>query len=191
MPKLVSFQLLHGVKVVRDWNIISVDESWTLRHVFERLADGTEGRDEEDSWTLDTTLRDLPLVCEVAPSRKGDFQRILLLLAVDDALEFGKYFRFILQEGGEGSGVDQSTSRPAPLVDAFAIMRSAATEVHLPQLALLTTKNNLLHLKNDFVKYLQEKQLGWSMDTVESHGTPFVRKMAEVLWHVDGQHAKL
>ncbi len=26
---------------------------------------------------------------------------------------------------------------------------------------------------------------------MDSHGTPFVRKMAEVLWHIDGQHAKL
>ena len=29
------------------------------------------------------------------------------------------------------------------------------------------------------------------MGTVELHGTPFVRKMAEVLWHIDGLYAKL
>ena len=120
MPKLVSIQLLHGVKVLRHWNIISVDESWTLRHVFENLADGTDGRDEGDSWTLDTALRGLPLVCKVGLLRKGDF----LSLTVDDALEFGKYFRFILQGGGEGSGMAQSAGRPAPIRDAFAIMRS-------------------------------------------------------------------
>ena len=124
MPKLISLQLLHGIKVLRDWNIISVDESWTLRHVFENVADGTDGRDEGDSWTLDTALRGLPLVCKVGLSRKGDFQRILLSLTVDDALEFGKYFRFILQGGGEGGGVAQSVSRPAPLLDTFAIMHT-------------------------------------------------------------------
>ena len=85
-------------------------------------------------WTLDTILRGLPLVCMVELSRKGDFQQILLWLTINNALEFGKYFQFILQEGGEWS---------------------------------------------------------CSMDTVESHGTPFVRKMAEVLWHIDRQYAKL
>lgn len=42
MPRLISLQLLHVVKVLRDWYIISVDESWTLQHMF------------RDSWTLDT-----------------------------------------------------------------------------------------------------------------------------------------
>ena len=130
--------------------------------------DGSDGRDEGDSWTLDTALRGLPLVCKVGLSRKGDFQRILLSLTVDDALEFGKYFWFILPGGGEGSGVAQSVGRPAPILDAFAIMRSAAADVHHPQLKVLTTMNILLRLKNDFVKYLQEKWLGWSIDIIES-----------------------
>ena len=124
MPKVVSLQLL------------SVDESWTLRHVFENLVDGSDGRDEGDLWTLDTALRGLPLACKVGLSRKGNFQRILLSLTVDDSLEFGKYFRFILQGGEEGSGVAQFVGRPAPILDTFAIMRSAAADVHLPQLPL-------------------------------------------------------
>ena len=97
MLKLIFLQLLHGIKVLRDWNVISVDGSWTLRHVLENVVDGTDGRYERGSWTLDTTLRGLPLVCKVG-----------LSLTVDNALEFGKYFRFILQGGGEGSGVAQS-----------------------------------------------------------------------------------
>ena len=90
-------QLLHGIKVFQDWNIISVDGSWTLRHVLENIIDCTDGRYERDSWTLDTALRSLPLVCKVG-----------LSLTVDNALEFGEYFRFIQQGGGEGSGVAQS-----------------------------------------------------------------------------------
>ena len=53
-------------------------------------------------------------------------------------MESSKYFRYILQGGGEGSGVAQSVSRPAPLLDAFAIMHSAVAYVHLPQLKVLT-----------------------------------------------------
>ena len=54
MLKLISLQLLHGIKVLRYWNIISVDWSWTLRYVLENVVDGTAGRDEGDSWTIDT-----------------------------------------------------------------------------------------------------------------------------------------
>ena len=88
--KLINLHLLHGIKVLQDWNIISVDKLWTLQHVLEIVADGTDGCDKGDSWTLDTALCGLPLVCKVGLSRKGDFQRILLSLTVDDALEFGK-----------------------------------------------------------------------------------------------------
>ena len=35
---------------------------------------------------------------------------------------------------GEESGMAQSVSRPASLLDAFAIMHSAAADVHHPQL---------------------------------------------------------
>ena len=69
-------------------------------------------------------------------SRKGDIQRILLSLTVDDALKFGKYFRFFLQGGEEGSGVALSVGRLAPILDTFAIMHSAAADVHVPQFPL-------------------------------------------------------
>ena len=46
---------------------------------------------------LDTALRCLPLVCKVG-----------LSLTVDNTLEFGKYFRFILQGGRDGSSVAHS-----------------------------------------------------------------------------------
>ena len=65
MLKLIFLQLLHGIKILRDWNVISVDGSWTLRHVLENVVDGTDSRYERDSWTLDTALRGLPLVCKV------------------------------------------------------------------------------------------------------------------------------
>lgn len=75
---------------------------------------------------------------------------------------------------------------PGPTMDIFAIMYGSAADVHLPTLKAVTMKNNLLLLKNDFLKYLREQKLVWSVDTVESSGAPFVQKMAEVLWHMMG-----
>ena len=65
--------------------------------MLKNIADGTDDHYERDSWMLDTALHGLLLVCKVG-----------LSLTVDNALEFGEYFRFILQGGGEGSGVAQS-----------------------------------------------------------------------------------
>ena len=56
-----------------------------MRHVLENVADSTDGRYERDSWTLDTALRGLLLVCKVG-----------LSLTVDNAFKFGNYFWFIL-----------------------------------------------------------------------------------------------
>ena len=88
---------VHGIKVLRDWNIISVDAGPC--DTCSNVADGTDGRYVGDSWTLDTALHGLPLVCKVG-----------LSLTVDNALEFGKYFWFILQGGRDGSGVAQSST---------------------------------------------------------------------------------
>lgn len=104
--------------------------------MLEIVADGTDGCDKGDSWTLDTALCGLPLVCKL--SGKGDFQQILLSLIVDDVLEFGKYSRFILQGGGKGNGVAHSVSRSAPLLNTFAVVRSAAAVRCWTMLVLLS-----------------------------------------------------
>ena len=58
--------------------------------MLENVADGTDGRYERDSWTLDTALRGLPLVCKVGLSLTGEtlnlisaFRYMLLLLIFD------------------------------------------------------------------------------------------------------------
>ena len=71
------------------FHCLGSDRSWTLRHVLKNVADGTDGRYERDSWTLDTAVA-------YRSYARWDCHRLL---------EFGKYFRFILREG---SGVAQS-----------------------------------------------------------------------------------
>ena len=61
-------------------------------------------------WVFDPTHHGLPLVRKVETSKKGDDQKILLCSAVGDALEFGKYFWFIFQGGGKGSGCGSGVS---------------------------------------------------------------------------------
>ena len=96
--------------------------------MFERLADGgRELHDEGHSLKLDTNLHGLELLCGSIKKRSES----CCCLAVGDALEFGKYFYFILQVDREGNGT-VCTVVGTCLLDAFAIMRSAASNVLLP-----------------------------------------------------------
>ena len=56
MLVLVLVQVLHRVKVLREWIIIVEDESWTLQHISERIVDRSELHDEGDSLKLDGNL---------------------------------------------------------------------------------------------------------------------------------------
>ena len=101
MPKLVSIQVL-WCEDVAQLKFIPVDKLWTLQKVFEGIANGTESyANGGRSRYVDPRCR-LITVCKVGTSQKGDF---LLCLALWDALEFGKYFQFILQEDTGGTSV--------------------------------------------------------------------------------------
>ena len=41
-------------------------------------------------------------------------------------------------------------------------------------------------LKNDILRWLQSKQLGWSPDIANSVGNQFVAALTDILWYIDG-----
>ena len=132
---LVSVQVLKGVKVLRDWTVILVHDLWTMHCVFEGLASGSEGCGGE-SWVLDPTCCGLPLVCKVGMSKKGDFQRILLSLAVGDAVWEVLLVHLAGKWRREWCKFDWGSS-------PHAIMRRAVAEVHYPAMKTVAAKNNL------------------------------------------------
>ena len=121
-----------------DWSIISVDESWNLATCVQECCWQywwSWWREFVDAWH---SCPGLWFECKLGQSRKGDFQCILLSLTIDDVLEFGKYFDPVYSaRSGEQSGMAQSISWLALLLENFAIMRSAAAAVHLPQLEVV------------------------------------------------------
>ena len=51
-------------------------------------------------------------------------------------------------------------------------------------------RNKKMAVKRDFIKWLERKKLGWSVDRVQL-GSRFVDAVADIMWYVDGHHDTL
>ena len=102
------------------------------------------------------------------------FQSISLSVKVLNAVEFGKYLKFLLQASRERS----SSSR-----DVFTVLMEGAVKLVFPDKIDIIWKNNKQKLHNDLIDSLQQKGL--------SKGKPFVTQLVHILWQLDGHHEKL
>ena len=76
---------------------------------------------------------DCPVNCSITPILLGTFQSIPLTVRVQDAVEFGKYFKFVLQ---------CSTVRPTTSKNAFDVLMKEAGRLMWPDKYDVTRKNN-------------------------------------------------
>ena len=60
-----------------------------------------------------------------------------------------------------------------------------------PPTAAGQQKSGKLAMKAGVHKWLEEHQLGWSPDTVDSSGKDFISAFTEVLWCIDGHERTL
>lgn len=127
---------------------------------------------------------DSPVTCAIAHSPTSQFQSILLSVKIQSAVEFGKYFKFVLRMTTESGLCSTQTN-------AFTILMSEAGRLAWPEKYEIVRKNNRQKLYNDIVELLQEKNLGWTKQNVLSEGRPFVLQLADILWQMDGHHEKL
>ena len=108
---LLSVQVCAGVKVVRDWGIVGVNGDSTVGEVFYGLSLGHV--ESADCFRLPDEYADSPVGCSIVPTQTGRFQSIPLSIKVQDAVEFGKYLKFVLH----CHYVPPTTSQ-----DAFAVL---------------------------------------------------------------------
>ena len=181
---LVSIQVCVGAKVIRDWGIVAASDDSTLLGVFHALSSGQ--LESADGFRLSEQYADCPINCLVAQSQSGKFQCIPLAVKVHDAIEFGKYFKFVLQYSCQPPAVAQSSS------DAFTVLMRAAGRLMWPdKYDVGARKNNRHKLHNDLIDFFQKKELGWTKENVLSVGKPFVTQLGDILWQLDGHPTKL
>ena len=178
---LISAQVCAGAKVLRNWGILPVNGECLISELFHGLCTGQI--ESADGFRLPDEFANSPLLCSVAQSQNGQFQSISLSIKVLDAVEFGKYFKFLLQ--GQCIMV-KSSSR-----NVFTVLMEGAGKLVWPDKIEIICKNNKQKLHNDLIDLLQQKELGWMKENVLSEGKPFVTQLVDILWQLDGHHDKL
>ena len=180
---LISVQVCVGVKVLRDWGVLTVNGESLICEVFQGLCTGQV--ESAEGFRLPHEYVDSPVSCAIAHTSTGQFQSISLSVKIQNAVEFGKYFKFVLRMEFELRST-QATTR-----NAFSILMSEAGRLVWPEKYEIARKNNRQKLYNDFIELLQEKNLGWTKQNVLSEGRPFVLQLTDILWRLDGHHDKL
>ena len=79
---------------------------------------------------------DSPVSCAIAHTSTGQFQSISLSMKIQYAVEFGKYFKFVLRMECE------SRSAQATTKNAFSILMSEAGRLIWPEKYEIARKNN-------------------------------------------------
>ena len=177
---LISVQVCAGAKVLRDWGILSVNGECIISEVFQGLCTGKI--ESTEGFRLPDEYANSPFSCSVAHSQLGRFQSISLMIKVVDAVEFGKYFKFLLQV---------QCSMQSARKNAFTVLMEEAGKLVWPDKVEISRKNNKQKLYNDVIDLLQQNGLGWMKQNVLSEGRPFILQLVDILWQLDGHHEKL
>ena len=168
---LVSVQVCAGVKALREWEILTVNSDSTVGEVFHGLSTGQI--ESADGFRLPEQYADLPVSCSIVPILLGKFQFISLSIKVQDAVEFGKYLKFVLQ---------CSTVRPTTSKNALDVLMKEAGRLW-PDKYDMTRKNNrqqLHELQSQNASVVQK--LSASMPQFHSRATQqsFIRLFGRV-----------
>ena len=102
--------------------------------------------------------------------------------------EFGKYIRFIVEiNDSEQPGVQQLSTGTAR--NAFSVMITAQRQIQQGDNGVPLTihvKTNKDRLYNDLIQLMKELGVKWS--DPNSYAVPFLKKLSEILWYIDGHH---
>ena len=126
--------------------------------------------------------------CSVANSREGPFSIVEKFLQLDEVcLQFGSFMKLLC----DTQELESATSTTGiAMRNAFGVlMQSQAAlsqRVKLPPKIGSHYKKNKLF--NDLVDLVKEKGWTW-VDGGNTLGKPFLLKLRDVLWYIDGHHA--
>jgi len=121
--------------------------------VFQGLCTGQI--ESANGFRLSQQYIDSPMSCAIVHSSTGQFQSISLSAKMQNAVEFRKYFKFVVSMESGASHSVQTTTK-----NALNILMSEAGQLVWPEKYKIVRKNNQQKLHNDIIKLLQEKNLG-------------------------------
>ena len=116
-------------KVLRDWRIVALEENrGALTFLDLHVFTGVVNRhfDKHGSLVLPGDFIGRPLLCQLAPTKNGDFQDVPLHVKVADAVSvFGIYVRYTVEADNKltsgGCGIKYQNQLPTAFVLSTAI----------------------------------------------------------------------
>ena len=101
------------------------------------------------------------------------------------AAVFGSFLKYVVSKTDDQPSASLETSQP----NAFTVLLSSQARLSQPGIPKpLTVRTAKDKLYNSILSYLEEQDLSWKSDEIESQGKTFVRKLTNVLWTIDGHH---
>jgi hypothetical protein len=105
--------------------------------------------------------------------------------------EFGKYVKFVVKVGGGGEAAASSRS-VSSIPNAFTIMAIAQRQLQNGDNGVpftISVKTNKDKLFIDLVPLMKELGVKWLYPN--AFAKPFLKKLCEILWYLDGHHSTL
>ena len=134
---------------------------------------GTSTVESANEFHLSQKYIDSTVSCAITHHSTGPFQSISISVKIQNAVEFGKYFKFVLQ-------MEQVTPQ-TPTKNAYVVLMSEAGRLIWPEKYKIARKINRQKLHNNLIKLLQEKNMGWTKQNFLSKGRPFVLQLTDIL----------
>ena len=122
-------------------------------------------------------------------SKKDELYRCSASASVQDATGGERSFvEYKVETGPTGDGGEQAREQRT-VIDL--LMQNAASQSNLPPRFERAKMTGILRLKNDIIAWLENNNVGWSVQNTKSLGLEFVNTLGDALWYVDGHHHTL
>lgn len=112
----------------------------------------------------------------------------IILKGIQEDLEILSFLKAIHIRFTWNDDCDINNSQEENRINAFNILMSNATNIHLPLAQSLTTRNNLLY--NHIIDLLRIRKLGWLSDAHTTSGVQFVSRLSNLIWYIDPHCSK-
>ena len=176
------------------WSIIEAAEvDLTFEMLFEEIKSG-----KFDCVPLSEDLRRARLLQVAVGNSRDTLMTTSPTQSVINVCEsFGKYLKYtveinLLVSIATSSTTGVATGSAVVLRNAFQVLMAAQRQKQSGDNGLpfaVQEKNSKDRLYNDLISLMKELDVKWN--DPETHGEPFLRKLCDILWYLDGHHGTI
>ena len=164
------------------WSIVEVnDTDKTFLSLFEAIKGGSF-----DVIPVTEELKTAILSQTYIGPKQDELMLVSSSQCVKVCCQFGIYLRFRVESPSTDA---ESSTLATPCPNAFTVLTAAQRRLQMGDDGLphrKTVKDGMDRLYNDILSLLKEMGVRWNSPLM--YGAPFVQKLQDILWYIDGHH---